>query len=127
MSINLSFVVTFFFTTPKAVVLYICTGVGGFLCYIYSIVCQSVAASCKLMQKAPKSAFDAEDMTVLIIYVIARTTPLLDGFSALSDVQKCSLALLRALVSNRYDALLWMTGIMLLALNVSMELGGVAA
>ena len=66
-------------------------------------------------------------MTVLIIYVIARTTPLLDGFYALSDVQKCSLALLRALVSNRYDALLWMTGIMLLALNVSMELGGVAA
>ena len=105
----------------------VCTGVGGFLCYIYSIVCQSVSALCKLMQKAPKSAFDAEDMNLLIIYVIARTTPLLDGFSALSDVQKFSIALLRALVSKRYDALLWMTGIMLLALNVSMELGGVAA
>ena len=30
MSINLSFVVTFFFTTPKAVVISVCTGVGGF-------------------------------------------------------------------------------------------------
>ena len=52
---------------------------------------------------------------------------MLDGFAVLIDMQKCSLALLRALVSKRYDALLWMVGIMLLAQNVSMELGGVTA
>ena len=66
-------------------------------------------------------------MTVLIICAILRTTPLLDGFSVLSDMQECSLALLRALVSKRYDAFLCMAGIILLARNASMELGGVAA
>ena len=127
MSINLSFVVTFFFTTPKAVVLSICTGVGDCLCYIYSSVCRCVTASWKLMSSAPNSASDTEDMNVLIFCVIVRTTPLLDGFAALTDMQKCSLALLRALVSKRYDVFLWMVGIMLIARNMSMELGGVAA
>ena len=127
MSIHLIFFIKLFLRDPKTVVLSVCTGVGDCLCYIYSSVCRCVTASWKLMSSAPNSASDTEDMTVLIIYAIVRTTPLLDGFAVLTDMQKCSLALLRALVSKRYDALLWMAGIMLLARNVSMELGGVAA
>ena len=44
--------------------------------------------------RAPSSASTAEDMTSLIILVIVKTEPLLDGYYVLLNMKKCPLALL---------------------------------
>ena len=102
----------------------VCTGVGGSLYPIYSSVCRDVTASRKLVSRAPSSASTPEDMTVLIICAIARTVPLLAGFAALSKLPP---DLLRALVSEIYYLLLCKARIILLARNVTMSSGSVAA
>ena len=66
-------------------------------------------------------------MNVLIICSIVRTDPLLDIFYEFSDMKKCPPALLRALVYDIYDTLLWTAMIMSLDLNVTMASGCVAA
>jgi hypothetical protein len=49
MSINFIFFITLLFTTPSAVVLSVCIGVGGCVCPKYSSVCQAGMASLQLM------------------------------------------------------------------------------
>ena len=86
MSIDLIFSLRFF-TTPKAVMLSVCTGVVGCLCTFYSSVCWAGTALRQLISRAPNSDSTAEDMTVLIIFEIVRIAPLLAGFAALSDMK----------------------------------------
>ena len=45
----------FLLTTPKAVVLSVCTDVGGCLCPMISSVCRAGIASLQLMKRAPSS------------------------------------------------------------------------
>jgi len=106
MSIDFNFFMTFLFTTPNAVVLSVCIGVGGCGCPKNSSTCLAGTASRQLMNSAPISASAAEDITALIICDIVCMAPLLGGTSTLLDMKKWPPALLRALLSERYDALL---------------------
>ncbi len=54
-------------------------------------------------------------MTAFMIWVIVRTAPLLGGRAVSVDMKKCPPALLLALDSDRYDALLCPARTMLLA------------
>jgi hypothetical protein len=100
MSIAFNFFMTLLFTTPSAVVLSVCMGVGGCLCPKYSSVCQAGMASLQLMSRAPISASAADEMINLMICKIVRSAPLLLGIALLFDMKKCMPALLRALVSE---------------------------
>ena len=71
----------------------------------------------ELMKRAPSSALAAEDMIDLMIYEMFNTAPLLGGLAALFDIKKWPPARLRALLSDRYDASLWIAKVMLLILN----------
>ena len=62
-------------------------------------------------------------MTALIIYAMMMTAPLFDGMAELLDMKKRPPALLRAFVSKRYNAPLWPTGTILLALYVMIASG----
>ena len=57
----------FLLTTPKAVVLLVCTGVGGCLCPIILSACRDWIASLQLTKRAPSLASAAEDITDLMI------------------------------------------------------------
>ena len=63
--------------------------------------------SLQLINSAPSSASDADDMTSLMVLEIVNTAPLLGGNSVLLDTNKFPPALLLDLVSYRYEALLW--------------------
>ena len=62
-------------------------------------------------------------MTDLMIYEMFNTAPLFDGLPELLDMKKWLPARLRALLSERYDASLWISKTMLLALNDRMASG----
>ena len=57
--------------------------------------------SLQLMNRATSSAYDADDMTALIILAIFNTAPLLGGNSVLLDINKFPPALLIYLVLER--------------------------
>ena len=88
-------------TTPRAVELSICMGVGGFGCPSSVSRCSCGIASRALVYSAPSLALAAEDMTGLMICVRVKTVPLLQGDGSSSDRKKCPPALLRAFVSDR--------------------------
>ena len=75
----------FRFTTPNAVVLSVCIGVGGWGCPISSRVVLAGMASRAFMNNAPISASAADDMTALMICATFNTAPLLGGTSVLFD------------------------------------------
>ena len=104
MSIDFNFFMTLLLTTPNAVVLPVCIGVGGYLCPMNSRMCRAGTASPQFMYSAPTLALAADDSTALIICDIVNTAPLLVSVSALFDMKKSPLALLCALLSERYDA-----------------------
>ena len=86
-------------TTLYAVVLYVCIGVGGFVCPIFSSACLAGMASLQLMKRAPSSASSADDMTALMILVVVNTAPLLGGNAMFFYMKKCPPALLLDFVS----------------------------
>ena len=96
--------------------LLVCTGVGGCLCPKNSKVCRAATALRQFMNNVPASALAAEESTALTICAIVITAQLLGGVSVSLDMKKCPLALLRALLSDRYDALLWAASTMSLVL-----------
>ena len=95
------FFITLLFTTPSAMVLSVCIGVGDCLCPKYSSVVCAGMVSRQLMKRAPISASIADDMTVLMIWEIVRIEQLLLGMGSLLDMKKGPPALLHALVSER--------------------------
>ena len=101
MSIDFNFFIMLLFTTPSAVVLSVCNGVGGCLCPKYSSVFCAGMASRQLMKRVWISASASEDMTALMIWEIVRIEPFLLGMGSLLDMKKCPPALLCALVSER--------------------------
>ena len=105
-------------TMPSAEMLSVCIGVGGCLWPIYLSAWRAGMASCQLMKRATSLASAAEDMTDFMICVIVMKAPLFGGMAELLDMKKCPLDLLRAFVSDRYEASLWPTRTMLLALYV---------
>ncbi len=68
-----------------------------------------------LMNSAPSSASVADDITALIIWEILSTASLLMGMSFMLAMNMWLLALLGALCSDRYDALLCIASLILLA------------
>ncbi len=65
-----------------------------------------------LMNSAPSLASAANDNTALIICDVLSTTQLLMGMSSLPAMNMWPPALLQALGSDRYDALLWIASLM---------------
>ena len=115
-----------FVTTPNAVLLSVCIGVGGCLCPISSSSCLIATASHALMYRAPSSASAALDMTVLIILDMFNTAPLFGGSLTLDDMKKWPPALLRPPGSLRYDASLCTANTISLFSYVRMASGCVA-
>ena len=89
-------------TTPCAVVLSVCIGVGGCVCPIYSSYWRSGMDSLQLTKSDPRTASAADDMTALMILSIVNTSPLLVGNAVFFDMKKCPLALLLDF-SERYE------------------------
>ena len=88
-------------TTPRAVVLLVCTGVGGCLCPIILSAWRAGIASLQFMKRALSSASAAEDITALIIWDTVMTAPLSGGMAAFSDMKKCPPALLLSFDSDK--------------------------
>ena len=76
----------FLLTTPKAVVLSVCTGVGGCLCPMILRACRAGIASLQLMKRAASLASAAEDITDLMICYTVKTAPLFDGMASSLDI-----------------------------------------
>ena len=91
----------FLLTTPKAVVLSVCAGVGGCLCPMILSACRAGIASLQLMKWDPSLASAAEDITDLMIWETVRTAPLFDGIASSLDMKKCPPALLLAFDSDK--------------------------
>ena len=68
----------FLLTTPKAVVLSVCIGVGGCLCPMILSKCRAGIASLQFIKRAPSSASAEEDITALMIWETVRMEPLFD-------------------------------------------------
>ena len=81
-------------TTPSAVVLLVCMGVGGLLCPISSRAWHASMASRKLMKRAPSSSSTADYMKILIISEKLMTALLSGGSAASLDMKKWPPALL---------------------------------
>ena len=102
MSIDLSLLLAMLLvTTPRAVVLLVCIGVGGCLWPMVSNTWRAGIDSMQLMKRDPNSASYAEDMTTFMICEIVRTDPLFDGTAESSDMKKCPPALLLAFDYDR--------------------------
>ena len=91
----------FLLTTPRAVVLSVCTGVGGCLCPIILSACRAGFAFLQLMKRATNLASAAEDITALMIWETVRTAPLFDWMASSLDMKKCPPALLLAFDSDK--------------------------
>ena len=101
-SIDLSrLLATLLMTTPSAVVLSVCIGVGGYLWLIVFNSWRDGIASLQFMKRAPNSASAADDMTALMICEMVRTDPLFCGTAKLSDMKKFPPALLLTFDSDR--------------------------
>ncbi len=98
-----------------AVELLVCMGVQVCGCPI------SLRAHCMettvlaLMNSAPSLASAANEITALIICNMLSTAPLLMGMFSLPAMNMWPPALLQALGSDRYDVLMWIMSLMLLA------------
>ena len=102
MSIDLSrFLAMLLVTTPSAVVLSVCIGVGGCFWPIVSNAWRAGIASLQLMKRDPNSDSAAEDITAFMICEMVRTNPLFVGTAESSDMKKCPPALLLAFDSDR--------------------------
>ena len=88
-------------TTPSAVVLSVCIGVGGCLWPIVYNEWRAGIVSIQFMKRAPNSASIADDMTDLMICEMVRTDPLFGRTSESPDTKKCPPALLLAFDSDR--------------------------
>ena len=82
-------------TTPSAVVLSVCIGVGDCLWPISSSAWRARMASRQLMKRDPSLASAAEEMTAWIICAVVTTAPSFCGMAELLDTRKCPPALLR--------------------------------
>ena len=91
----------FLLTTPKAVLLSVCIGVGGCLCPMISSACRAGIASLQFMKRAPSSASAAEDITTLMIWETVRMAPLFAGMASSLDMKKFTPALLLAFDSDK--------------------------
>ena len=114
-------------TTTSAVVFLVYIGLGGCLWPISSSLWRSRMAPRQLMKIAPILASAAEDMTALIICEMVMTAPLFGGIAELLDMKKCPPDMLRDFVYKRYEASLWLTRTMFLALYVMIASGWEAA
>ena len=74
--------------TASAMALYVCNGVGGCLCPIYSNIILVYTASRAMMYSAASSASVADVMTCLIMCVMLKIAPLFWGIVALLDKKK---------------------------------------
>lgn len=108
-------------TTPSAVELSVCRRVGGCLCPILLRICLIGIASRELIYKPPSSA------SVLVVRTTICTAPLLQGSSSSGNMKKWHHALLHAFDSERYDASMWITNTVSLALYLIMASGYVDA
>ena len=88
-------------TTPSAIELSVCNGVGGCGCPISSKMIRMYTASRAMMYNAPNSASVADDMTCLMMWAILRRAPLFVGTSPPLERKKCPPALLLAFGSLR--------------------------
>ena len=89
MSIDLSRLLAMLLvTTPSAVMLSVCIGVGGCLWPIVSNVWRDGIASLQFMKRASNSDSADEDRTAFIICEMARTNPLFGGTAESSDMKK---------------------------------------
>ena len=88
-------------TTPSAVVLSVCIGVGGCLYTIVSNAWLAGIASLQLMKRAPKYDSAAEDMNAFMICEMVRTDTLFGRTAESSDTKKCPPSLLLAFDSDR--------------------------
>ena len=91
----------FVLTTPNAVVLLVCIGVGGCLYPIISSACCAGIAYLQFMKRDTSSASAAEDITDLMIREKGRMEPLFAGMSSSLDMKKCPPALLLAFDSEK--------------------------
>ena len=87
--------------TASDIELYVCNGVGGCLCRIYSKMILIYTAFLAMMYKAANSASVADDMTCFIMWAMFRTAPLFCGMMELLDRKRCHPALLHAFGSLR--------------------------
>ena len=88
-------------TTPSAVVLSFCIGVGGCLWPIVYNEWRAGIASMQLTKRDPNSASAAEDMTAFMICEMVRTDPLFSRTSESLYIKKCPPTLLLAFDSDR--------------------------
>jgi hypothetical protein len=98
-----------------AVELLVCMGVQVCGCPIPLRVRCMETAVLALMNSAPSLASAANDITAHIICDMLSTAPLLMGMSSLPAMNMWPPALLQALNSDRYNALLWIASLMSLA------------
>ena len=91
----------FLLTTPKAVVLSFCIGVGGCLCPMISSACRAGIYSLQFMNRSPSSASAAEDITALMIWETVRMAPLFAGMASSLNMKKCPPDLLLAFDSDK--------------------------
>ena len=87
---------TLLLTTPLAVALSVCMGVGGCGCPISVKMFLMCTASLALMNNPPNSASAAEDITAFNIWATLWMLPLLGGISSLLDRKKWPPTLLLA-------------------------------
>ena len=101
---RLSIVFSFFgtmvlFTTPAAAELSVWRGDFGCGHFISCKVCLIATISCAVMNIAPNSASEAEDMTNLVIFESDITGPFHWGMALFSEIKICATALLCHLLS----------------------------
>ena len=99
----------------QAAELLVCIGVQVCGCPISLRVHCMETAVLALVNNAPSLASAVDDITALIICDMLSTALLLMGMSSVPAMNMWPPALLQALGSDRYDALLWITSLMLLA------------
>ncbi len=87
------------FMMVSAIVLSVCSGVGGCLCPNSSSMILMYTALRAMMYSPANSALVADDMTFLMMCAIFNTAPLFGGMGVSLDRKKCPPALLRALGS----------------------------
>ena len=75
-------------TTPWAVVLSVCIGLGGCLCPIALRACRAGISTLQLMKRSPSYASAAEDIIALMIWEMVTTAPLLAVMGDLLDMKK---------------------------------------
>ena len=110
-------------TKPRAIVLSVWIGVGGWTWPILDAVVRADIAYLELMNRAPLLTSTTNDTTELMIWAMFNTAPLFFGSLESSDMKKLPLAWLLALGSVRCGASLCIASNMLITLKARMALG----